>query len=221
MKNKHLLSCQNLSKSYGGKKVVDALSFEVGKGEIVGLLGSNGAGKTTTFYMAIGLIKPDSGNVFFEGTDVTKLPLHKRAQMGMGYLAQEPSVFRSMTVRENVLCILETLKLSKEEQESRLKELLAELDLTRHADKIAGALSGGERRRLEITRALVTNPSLLLLDEPFASIDPITIADVKNMILLLKKKGISVFITFVTVTTFGGIIRPHPIRVSDNSKIVP
>lgn len=189
-------SAKNLVKTYAGRRVVDGLSFDVGAGEIVGLLGSNGAGKTTAFYMSIGLIKPDSGTIFFKGQPVSHLPIYHRARMGMGYLAQEPSVFRNLTVSENILCILETLSMTKIARKNRLEELLHELNLEKLAKKRASNLSGGERRRLEITRALVTNPSFLLLDEPFANIDPITIHDVKEMIrLLAKKKGISVLIT--------------------------
>lgn len=190
-----ILQARNLTKTYSGKKVVNGLSFTVKKGEIVGLLGPNGAGKTTAFYMTIGLVKPDSGEVFFLDQNVTRLPIHKRAKMGMGYLAQEPSIFRQLTVEQNILCILETLPISKEERKRRLEALLDELRLENLAKKRAVTLSGGERRRLEITRALVTNPSLLLLDEPFANIDPITIYDVKQMIRHLKQKGISVLIT--------------------------
>lgn len=190
-----LLKIENLQKSYSGKSVVNGLSFHVGKGEVVGLLGPNGAGKTTAFYMTIGLIRPDSGKVFFNDQEVTYLPIHERSHMGMGYLAQEPSVFRQLSVEDNIRCILETVSLSKKEQTIRLKELLQELGLTRLAKKKACTLSGGERRRLEITRALVTQPSLLLLDEPFANIDPIAVQDVKKMILLLKGKGISILIT--------------------------
>lgn len=190
-----LLQLQQLTKSYGGKKVVSGLSFSVDRGKIVGLLGPNGAGKTTAFYMTIGLIRPDSGKVFFLGQDVTLLPIHKRAQMGMGYLPQEPSVFRQLTVEQNILCILETLPLSQKERKRRLQELLEELHLEPLAKKRAITLSGGERRRLEITRALVTHPTLLLLDEPFANIDPITTCDVKQMIYHLKERGISVLIT--------------------------
>lgn len=190
-----LLKVLKLKKRYGGRAVVKDLSFEIDQGEVVGLLGPNGAGKTTAFYMTIGLIAPDDGQVFFNDVDVTNLPIHKRAKMGMGYLAQEPSVFRQLTVKENILCILETLKLSKKERMKRLEELLSELNLSHLADKKASTLSGGERRRLEITRALVTNPSLLLLDEPFANIDPKTISDVKKMIKHLTAKGISVLIT--------------------------
>lgn len=192
---KQLLSVQNLEKTYGGRKVVDGLSFEIGEGEVVGLLGPNGAGKTTAFYMTMGLIRPDRGTVYFKGNDITKKPIDERARMGMGYLAQEPSVFRNLTVKENILCILETLPLSKAEKESRLQTLLQELHLDRLATKKASALSGGERRRLEITRALVTNPSFLLLDEPFANIDPIAINDVKEIIRILARKKISVLIT--------------------------
>ena len=190
-----LLKIENLQKSYSGKSVVNGLDFEVNKGEVVGLLGPNGAGKTTAFYMAIGLIQPDKGSVFFKGTDVTFLPIHERSRMGMGYLAQEPSVFRHLSVEDNILCVLETLPISKEERNFRLQHRLRELALTRLAKKKACTLSGGERRRLEITRALVTEPSLLLLDEPFANIDPIAVQDVKQLIMLLKSKGISVLIT--------------------------
>lgn len=188
-------SIHNLVKSYGGRRVVNDLSFHVKEGEVVGLLGPNGAGKTTAFYMTIGLIRPDEGRVLFKEKDVTHLPMYKRAQMGMGYLAQEPSVFRSLTVEENILCVLESLPLTAGEKKQRLEQLLQELNLERLAKKQAAGLSGGERRRLEITRALVTNPSFLLLDEPFANIDPIAIHDVKEMIRLLSKKKISVLIT--------------------------
>lgn len=189
------LQVRNLKKSYGSKPVVDGLSFDVNPGEVVGLLGPNGAGKTTAFYMTMGLIQPDDGHVFYQGKEATHLPIHERARLGMGYLSQEPSVFRSLTVEENILCILETLPISKEERKTRLQSLLHELNLVRFAKKKASALSGGERRRLEITRALVTEPSLLLLDEPFANIDPIAVADVKKMIRHLKHKGISILIT--------------------------
>ncbi|MCP5469056.1 MAG: LPS export ABC transporter ATP-binding protein [Chlamydiales bacterium] len=190
-----MLEVEELEKSYGGRKVVDGLTFEIGEGEVIGLIGPNGAGKTTSFYMTIGLIRPDHGRVLFRGVDVTKMPVDKRAQMGMGYLAQEPSVFRSLTVEENILCILESLKLSKKERYERLVQLLDELHLKELAKKKAAALSGGERRRLEITRALVTEPRFLLLDEPFANIDPLAIADLKELIRLLTKKKISVLIT--------------------------
>lgn len=189
------LAVIQLEKSYGGRKAVNGLSFEVSQGEIVGLLGPNGAGKTTAFYMTVGLIKPDAGQVLFNGKDVTKDPIHKRAAMGMGYLAQEPSVFRGLTVEENILCILESLPLSRAERRARLEELLAELHLTPLAKKKAQSLSGGERRRLEITRALVRRPSFLLLDEPFANIDPISVHEVKFLIRHLAAKSISILIT--------------------------
>lgn len=189
------LEVENLEKNYQGRKVVDGLSFEVKKGEIVGLLGPNGAGKTTAFYMTMGLIKQDKGSVRFNGVDITHFPIHKRAQMGMGYLAQEPSVFRALTVEENILCILESLSLNKVEQKRRLDELLQELNLTLLRKKMAASLSGGERRRLEITRALVTNPTFLLLDEPFANIDPISVHELKELIKHLSHKNISVLIT--------------------------
>lgn len=186
---------RELVKSYGGRRVVNGLSFKVGPGEIVGLLGPNGAGKTTAFYMAVGLIKPDAGNVVFQGQNITRMPVHKRARMGMGYLAQEPSIFRSLTVEQNIMCILESLPLSRSQRYERLAELLAELHLTPLAKKQAQSLSGGERRRLEITRALVTNPTFLLLDEPFANIDPISISEVKFLVEHLAAKNISILIT--------------------------
>ncbi|GAB5412392.1 MAG: LPS export ABC transporter ATP-binding protein [Chlamydiales bacterium] len=190
-----ILKIKHLKKNYGGKAVVRDLSFSVGPGEIVGLLGPNGAGKTTAFYMTIGLVSPDGGKVVFKDQEITHLPIHKRAKMGMGYLAQEPSIFRSLTVEENILAVLETLPMNKEQRRKRCNKLLDELHLRPHAKKKAITLSGGERRRLEITRALVTSPSLLLLDEPFANVDPITISDLKKMIRHLQKKGISILIT--------------------------
>ncbi|WP_039356661.1 LPS export ABC transporter ATP-binding protein [Candidatus Protochlamydia amoebophila] len=189
------LDVRNIVKKYNGKKVVNELSFQVLRGEIVGLLGPNGAGKTTAFYMTVGLIRPDHGKVYFQGVDVTHYPMHQRARMGMGYLAQEPSVFRSLTVEQNILCILESLSLSKQERKNKLEELLGELHLEHLAKKNAATLSGGERRRVEITRALVTNPSLLMLDEPFANIDPLSIQEVKHLVQILSQKGISILIT--------------------------
>jgi lipopolysaccharide export system ATP-binding protein len=189
------LNAQNLFKEYGGKAVVNGLSFQINQGEVVGLLGPNGAGKTTAFYMMIGLIQPDKGRVFFNGQEITHLPVHERARMGMGYLAQEPSIFRGLSVEENIQCVLETLSLTVQERKHRLSALLQELHLEKLAKKRATSLSGGERRRLEITRSLVTEPSLLLLDEPFANIDPLAVADVKQMIRHLKLKGISILIT--------------------------
>lgn len=193
--NNKVLEVKDLVKSYQGRRVVDSLSFSVNEGEIVGLLGANGAGKTTAFYMATGLIKPDSGSVFFCNEDVTSKPMYERAKMGLGYLAQEPSVFKTLSVEDNLLCILQTLNLTKQEEQHRLQELLAELHLEHLAKKMAGALSGGERRRLEITRALITNPKCLLLDEPFANIDPISINDVQELTRHLAKKGIGILIT--------------------------
>jgi lipopolysaccharide export system ATP-binding protein len=189
------LDVQNLVKVYGGRRVVNGLSFQVKQGEIVGLLGPNGAGKTTAFYMTAGLILPNGGRVLFNQHDVTHLPMHKRAHMGMGYLAQEPSVFRDLTVTQNIMCILESLPLSKAQRKNRLEALLQELHLEPLANKKAIALSGGERRRLEITRALVTNPTCLMLDEPFANIDPISVHEVKQMIRHLSEKNISILIT--------------------------
>jgi len=189
------LEVQELQKSYSGRHVVNGLSFQVKQGEIVGLLGPNGAGKTTAFYMTVGLIRPDAGKVLFNERDVTQSAMHIRARMGMGYLAQEPSVFRYMTVEENIMCILECLSINKAERKIRLEKLLQELHLEKLAKKKAIALSGGERRRLEITRALVTEPTLLMLDEPFANIDPISVHEVKQMISHLAQKNISILIT--------------------------
>lgn len=190
-----MFKVKNLTKYYGKKPILNGLSFEIFPSEIVGLLGSNGAGKTTAFYIITGLISSDGGSVFFNNQDITKTPIHKRSKMGLGYLAQEPSIFRGLTVEENILCILELLPLTKQKRYERLDELLHELNLEPLRKKMAQTLSGGERRRLEITRALVTEPSLLLLDEPFANIDPIAIQDLKKLIKLLKKKKISVLIT--------------------------
>jgi lipopolysaccharide export system ATP-binding protein len=195
MKKQKTLEVKGLSKSYGKKVVVNSLDFHVNEGEVVGLLGPNGAGKTTAFYMTIGLIKLDHGKVFFKGKDVSLLPIHQRARLGMGYLSQEPSIFRNLTVKENILTILETLPLSRKERKNKLEELLQELHLEHLSKKVACSLSGGERRRLEITRSLVREPSLLLLDEPFANIDPLAVNDVKHLISILKKKNISILIT--------------------------
>jgi len=185
------LEVKGLIKKYGSRTVVNGLSIEVRPGQIVGLLGPNGAGKTTAFQMMIGLIKADGGMVQFNGTDITALPIHKRAVLGLGYLSQEPSVFWDLTVEENIMAILETLS----DPPHSLETLLAELNLTSLAKKKAASLSGGERRRLEITRALTRAPSCLLLDEPFANIDPIAIEDVKGIIQVLAKKGIGILIT--------------------------
>ena len=192
--NKGLIA-SDLAKSYGDRKVVDKLSLQVFPGEVVGILGPNGAGKTTAFYMMIGLIKPDAGTVFFDGQDITNLPIHLRSRIGLGYLAQEPSVFRELTVEENLLSVLEVVEQTSTRVYQRKDELLNEFGLTSFAKHKASTLSGGERRRLEIARALSTNPKCLMLDEPFANIDPIAIADLKAMLSILKQKGISVLIT--------------------------
>src|SRR5213079_2370937 len=189
------LEGRNLERFYGHWKVVNQVSIEVQRGEVVGLLGPNGAGKTTSFYMIVGLLRADGGRIFLEGREVTDLPMYKRCRLGMGYLPQESSVFRKLTVEENLLAILETLDLSHDERRDRLKDLLAELDLTRLARHKAYTLSGGERRRLEITRALVTNPRYLLLDEPFTGVDPIAIGDIQEIVSQLKERGIGVLIT--------------------------
>ncbi len=189
------LKIQGLVKSYKRRRVVDDVNLEVKQGEVVGLLGPNGAGKTTTFYMVVGLVKPDRGRVLIDDLDLSRLPMYKRARKGIGYLAQEPSIFRKLTVEENILAILETLNLGEAKKANRLKELLAELNISHLAKNRAYTLSGGERRRVEITRALVTTPSFILLDEPFTGIDPIAIADIQEIIFQLKKKGIGILIT--------------------------
>lgn len=190
-----LLTTENLVKEYGRRRVVNGVSIYVSPGEIVGLLGPNGAGKTTTFNMVVGLVKPDTGAVKFLGRDITRLPMHRRARLGIGYLTQEPSVFRKLTVEQNILAILETCKMDRQERGIRLKYLLDELDLARLAKSVAYTLSGGEKRRLEITRALVTSPKLLLLDEPFSGIDPIAVYEVQKIIRRLKERGLGILIT--------------------------
>jgi lipopolysaccharide export system ATP-binding protein len=189
------LVATGLVKIYGGMRVVNGVNLEIHPGEVVGLLGPNGAGKTTTFYMIVGLIKPDDGQILIDGEDVSRCPMYIRARKGLNYLPQEPSIFRKLTVEENILAILETLDLSRQERRERLKELLRELDLTPLAKNRAYSLSGGERRRVEITRALVTSPKYILLDEPFAGIDPLAVADIQNIIGTLKAKGIGVIIS--------------------------
>jgi len=190
-----LLATDKLAKEYHDRRVVNGVSVNVGAGEIVGLLGPNGAGKTTTFNMVVGVVRPDEGSVTFLEHDITTLPMHRRARLGIGYLTQEPSVFRKLTVEENILAILETLKLSRAERDVRLKYLLEELDLTPIAQSKAYQLSGGEKRRLEITRALVTSPKLLLLDEPFSGIDPIAVYEVQKIVRRLKERGLGILIT--------------------------
>ncbi|MDP8262278.1 MAG: LPS export ABC transporter ATP-binding protein [Candidatus Ancaeobacter aquaticus] len=190
-----LLRTENLIKQYKSRKVVNGVEITVNKGEIVGLLGPNGAGKTTTFYMIVGLVKPNKGNVFFKKVDITKLPMSRRAQLGIGYLSQEPSIFRKLTVEENIMAILETLNITPVERRKRLKQLLEELKIAHLAKSIAYTLSGGERRRLEITRAMVTRPTFILLDEPFSGVDPIAVFDVQQMILELRDKGLGILLT--------------------------
>jgi len=186
---------EGLTKIYRNRRVVDEVDISVTQGEIVGLLGPNGAGKTTTFYMMVGLIPPHAGRVHLDGDDITNTPMYQRARRGMGYLAQEPSVFRKLSVEDNVLAILETLGLPKEEEKRRLEDLLAELGLESLRSNVAYSLSGGERRRLEITRALVQNPKFMLLDEPFAGIDPKAVDDIQQIVRGLKDRGIGVVIS--------------------------
>ena len=189
------LGAQGLSKWFRHRKVVDNVSLDIQRGEIVGLLGPNGAGKTTSFHMIVGHLRPDGGRIFLEGREVTDLPMYKRCRLGLGYLPQEASVFRRLTVQENLLAILETLDLPYSERKERLSQLLAELGLTSLARYPAYTLSGGERRRLEITRALVTSPRYLLLDEPFTGIDPIAILDIQEIVARLRERGIGILIT--------------------------
>ena len=206
------LRTEALTKSYSGRTVVRGVSVEVHSGEVVGLLGPNGAGKTTTFYMTVGLTAPDSGRVMLDGADVTHDPMYIRARKGIGYLPQEPSVFRGLTVQQNILAILETLGLSAAERRTRLRTLLAELNLTPLADSPAYTLSGGERRRVEITRALVISPRFILLDEPFAGIDPIAVADIQDIVSHLSERGIGVLITDHNVR--------ETLRITDRAYIV-
>jgi lipopolysaccharide export system ATP-binding protein len=206
------LSTHDLTKSYGGRTVVRGVSIEVASGEIVGLLGPNGAGKTTTFYMTVGLTAPDAGRVVLDGEDVTGSPMYVRARKGIGYLPQEPSIFRGLTVEQNLLAILETMKLTRAQRKQRVTELLAELNLTPLARAAAHTLSGGERRRAEITRALVISPRFILLDEPFAGIDPIAVSDIQKIIFHLKERGIGVLITDHNVR--------ETLRITDRAYIV-
>ena len=206
------LSTHDLTKSYSGRTVVRGVSIEVASGEIVGLLGPNGAGKTTTFYMTVGLTPPDAGRVLLDGEDLTKAPMYARARKGIGYLPQEPSIFRGLTVEQNILAILETQKLSRAERQKRAAELMAELNLTPLAKSPAHTLSGGERRRAEITRALVISPRFILLDEPFAGIDPIAVGDIQKMIFHLKARGIGVLVTDHNVR--------ETLRITDRAYIV-
>ena len=206
------LRTHELTKSYNGRTVVRGVSLDVVSGEVVGLLGPNGAGKTTTFYMTVGLTGPDSGRVELDGHDVTGDPMYMRARKGLGYLPQEPSIFRGLTVEQNILAILETLDLDAASRRVRLRELLAELNLTPLAGSPAYTLSGGERRRVEITRALVVSPLFILLDEPFAGIDPIAVADIQKIIFHLKERGIGVLVTDHNVR--------ETLRITDRAYIV-
>src|SRR6186713_2526607 len=206
------LRTEELTKSYGGRTVVRGVSLDVQSGEVVGLLGPNGAGKTTTFYMTVGLTSPDSGRVIFNGEDVTDLPMYARARKGIGYLPQEASIFRGLTVEQNIMAILETLDLDPAARRARCKELLAELNLTTLASSPAYTLSGGERRRAEITRALVMSPRFMLLDEPFAGIDPIAVSEIQKIVFHLKERGIGVLITDHNVR--------ETLRITDRAYIV-
>jgi len=189
------LSLKKLVKIYHGRRVVNSVSLDIESGGVVGLLGPNGAGKTTTFYMTIGMIKPNEGHVFLDDQDLTDLPMYLRARKGVGYLPQEPSVFRKLSVKQNVMAILESLPISKSEQEERANVLLDELGIRHLSKQKANLLSGGERRRLEITCSLATNPTFILLDEPFAGIDPLAVIDIKNIINHLKKRGIGIVVS--------------------------
>ena len=190
-----LLRTDKLVKIYGGRAVVNGVDINVKRGEIVGLLGPNGAGKTTSFYMIVGLVRPNSGRVFFEGEDVTRMPMFKRARAGMGYLPQEESIFRKLTVEQNIMAILETTKLSKAERKARCEELLHQFGIEHIAKNEALTLSGGEKRRLTIARSLVTSPSLLMLDEPFSGVDPIAVFDVQQIVTNLRESGLAILIT--------------------------
>jgi lipopolysaccharide export system ATP-binding protein len=218
---------QELIKTYRGRTVVDGISLEISKGEIVGLLGPNGAGKTTTFYMIVGLVKPDDGHVFLDGKDITSLPMYRRARMGVGYLPQEPSVFRKLTVAENILLVLEMMGVPKKERREKLESLLSELNIGNIRDQQGQVLSGGERRRTEIARALATEPHFILLDEPFTGVDPIAIGDIQDIVGQLRDKGIGIVITdhnvreTLAITDRAYIISDGRIRTSGSSEELP
>lgn len=207
-----LLRTDNLTKAYKRRTVVDGVSIQVNQGEIVGLLGANGAGKTTSFRMVVGMIKPDKGKVMFQGKDVSRMPMYRRARLGLGYLSQESSVFRNMTVLDNILAVLEARRVPRKEREERAMSLLEDLQLTRLKDSLASNLSGGERRRLEVSRALATEPSLLLLDEPFAGVDPITVEEIQRILSQLSDRGIAILITDHAVL--------ETLRISDRAYIL-
>ncbi|MCD6583168.1 MAG: LPS export ABC transporter ATP-binding protein [Candidatus Omnitrophica bacterium] len=221
-----ILEVYNLTKSYNGRKVVNGVSLNVRRAEVVGLLGPNGAGKTTCFYMIVGVTFPDKGKILFDNRDITYLPIHKRAKFGIGYLSQEPSVFRGLTVEENIMAVLETLPLSRKEREVRLEALLKELKIEKLRKNKAYTLSGGEMRRLEITRSLVTNPSFLLLDEPFSGIDPIVVNEAKEIIRDLKNKGIGILLTdhnvreTLSIVDRAYLIYEGQILISGSSKVL-
>ncbi|MDC7999239.1 MULTISPECIES: LPS export ABC transporter ATP-binding protein [Gilvibacter] len=189
------LRAENLMKSYKGRQVVKGITVEVNQGEIVGLLGPNGAGKTTSFYMIVGLVKPNSGNIYLEGTEITKFPMYKRAQNGIGYLAQEESVFRKLSIEDNILSVLQLTKLSKKQQRDKMESLIEEFGLGHIRKNRGDLLSGGERRRTEIARALATDPHFILLDEPFAGVDPVAVEDIQRIVARLKDKNIGILIT--------------------------
>lgn len=193
------LHTKEIKKTYKGRNVVKGVSVEVNQGEIVGLLGPNGAGKTTSFYMIVGLVKPDSGEVFLDEIDITKMPMYKRSQLGIGYLPQEISVFRKLSVEDNIMAILEMTDLNKQEREARLEQLLNEFSLQHVRKNLGNRLSGGEKRRTEIARALATNPKFLLLDEPFAGVDPIAVEDIQSIVSELREKNIGILITYHNV----------------------
>jgi len=224
--NGFLLRTDGLVKSYGGRRVVNQVEITVAPGEIVGLLGKNGAGKTTTFYMVVGLVRPDAGTVYFSGTDVTRMPMHMRARLGMGYLSQEPSIFRTLTVEQNILAILETLGETNHTRRRRCRRLLQELDIVHLAKQKADTLSGGERRRLEICRALVTSPCFIMLDEPFSGVDPIAVFDVQKIIQQLSRRGIGVLLTdhnvreTLSIVDRAYIINEGVVEVSGNSNFL-
>ena len=227
-----LLEAKDLVKYYSGRAVVDHVSFTVAQGEIVGLLGRNGAGKTTTFRMIIGMVTPDNGQVIFDGVDVTRMPMYKRARRGMGYLSQEPSIFQRLTVRQNIMAIMETMNLPRKTRKEKCDHLLEQFGLEKVRSQLARTLSGGERRKLEIARALVTNPTMMLLDEPFSGVDPIAVEDLQREIRGLKDRGISILLTdhnvreTLTVTDrsyiidSGKVLREGPPRMLINDELV-
>ena len=213
-----ILNLNHLVKTYGGRKVVNDVSLEVRSGQVTGLLGPNGAGKTTTFYMAVGIIKPDSGEVLIDGNDISLDPMYIRARNGLGYLPQESSIFKTLTVKENVLVILELLNMTRAEQNKKADELLDELRIRHLSDQKAAVLSGGARRRLEITRVLATNPAFILLDEPFAGVDPIAVIDIQKIIGLLTQKGIGVLISDHNVRETLGVC--HDAFIMNNGSVI-